>query len=388
MSLRRPTEPGHWPDSRPDPQLDAMFCDVVASIEDDLREDGGCPDLAAVVALAHRIDPDAVPQAAVDEVARWAPVVTLREGRRRRATRDDPELFALLSEVRAHVEQDVVDRFAAPARAPASVSPRMPLASAEPAAGEVVHGSDEAAPAPGEVVPIGARRVWAGVMVAAAALLLVAGGVVTGVLATRDEGRVAPQEAVHQDRPTNAERPTQAHDEVPSRGAPSVAPELQAPEVEPAIEPEPEPEADAEPKTDRSGPRRRGRSQEATAPSAPTLDELDAEAHAAWRRGDLAAAESAFRAIVTRAGRGKLADLAYGDLFTLARQKKAPAREVALWREYLRTFPRGRFADDARAGLCRRAAEGDERRACWDAYLQAMPEGAHRGQARRELEAP
>ncbi len=47
-------------------------------------------------------------------------------------------------------------------------------------------------------------------------------------------------------------------------------------------------------------------------------------------------------------------------------------------------FPRGRYADDARAGLCRRAAS-DERDACWQQYLTDFPAGVHRPQAERAL---
>jgi hypothetical protein len=356
--------------ARPDPELDAFLRDVAASVEDDLRVDGGCPDLAAVVALAHRLDPEAVPQAAVQEVSAWAPVVTLREGRRRRATRDDPEMLSLLSDVRAQVEQEVALRFAIGS----SPAPQAPATEGTAA----------------NVVPLAPRRVWVGVLAAAAALMLVAGGVIGGVLVTRDEAQPLPQSAIHQDPPAGSERSTvRDAAEPPGKVSPREAP---SPETAPSIETEDETllePADAPSGEDardrkRATPRR-AKPAPAVAP-APTLDELDARAHAAWKDGDLAGAEAAFREIVKRAGKGKLADLAYGDLFTLARQSKKPGREAALWREYLEAFPRGRFADDARAGLCRRA-EGDERSACWTAYLEAMPEGSHRAQAERELRA-
>lgn len=109
-------------------------------------------------------------------------------------------------------------------------------------------------------------------------------------------------------------------------------------------------------------------------------------AHAAWRAGDLARAERLFRRLAKRAGTGRLGDLAYGDLFTLARQRGERGKDAKLWREYLRRFPQGRFADDARAGLCRRA-EGQAQRQCWERYLQAMPKGAHRAQASRSVAA-
>lgn len=350
----------------PDPQLLALLSDVKAAVDEDLRVDGGCPDLAAVVALAHRLDPGAVPQSAVDEVAAWAPVVTLREGRRRRATRDDPELSAFLADVRAQVEQDVVDRFAV--------------------------GDEAAGPAVAIDAPIAARRVWIGVLAAAAALVLVAGGIVTGVLVSRQALQTLPQSAVHQDLPADGEHSTIREADRTRSPRAAIEPIESEPQVQPdAVEPPAAvvPLPETTPRRKRSNARRDEAG--AAAPSTgtdPSLDELDRRAHAAWRAGELAQAEAAFRTIIERAGRSgggrRLADLAYGDLFTLARQSGKPGREAALWREYVRAFPGGRFADDARAGLCRRA-DGDDRRACWAAYLDAMPEGSHRAQANREL---
>lgn len=93
-----------------------------------------------------------------------------------------------------------------------------------------------------------------------------------------------------------------------------------------------------------------------------------------------------FRRLAKRAGSARLGDLAYGDLFTLARQTRSPRKEVELWREYLGHFPRGRFADDARAVLCRRAGAEAQAR-CWQRYLDDMPKGAHRTQAQRVIDA-
>jgi len=117
------------------------------------------------------------------------------------------------------------------------------------------------------------------------------------------------------------------------------------------------------------------------------LEGLDAEAEAAWQAGDYAGAEARFRQIVALSPGSRAADLSYGDLFTLARQRSGPEQEKALWREYLAAFPRGRYADDARAGLCRRG-EPDERPACWQQYLTDFPAGVHRSQASRALDEP
>ncbi len=113
----------------------------------------------------------------------------------------------------------------------------------------------------------------------------------------------------------------------------------------------------------------------------PSTATLEAQAREAWRSGQLERAERLFRAIVRREGRGARADLAYGDLFSLVRQRRGTAALAELWREYLRRFPRGRYAQDARAGLCRRAG-ADERAACWRRYLEAYPEGTFAREAK------
>ncbi|MCA9705997.1 MAG: hypothetical protein KDK70_09140, partial [Myxococcales bacterium] len=77
-----------------DLELSALLDDVVRSVDEDIAADPGCPDLAAVIARAHELDPQRVPAEAVHEVAQWAPVVSIQQGHRRRRTRDDVELLA------------------------------------------------------------------------------------------------------------------------------------------------------------------------------------------------------------------------------------------------------------------------------------------------------
>lgn len=107
---------------------------------------------------------------------------------------------------------------------------------------------------------------------------------------------------------------------------------------------------------------------------------LEDEAQVLWARGELAAAEQKFREVLRISGGTRRAELAYGDLFALARQMHGADGQAVVWREYLGKFPDGRFADDARAGLCQRTAES-ERAACWREYLVRHPDGAHRGPA-------
>jgi hypothetical protein len=116
------------------------------------------------------------------------------------------------------------------------------------------------------------------------------------------------------------------------------------------------------------------------------LAAIDREARAAWKRGDLAAAEAGFEALVRRGGRRSLVDLAFGDLFELARQRGDAAKDARLWRRYVERFPTGRYADEARAGLCRRPS-GGAATACWQRYIDERPNGTYREQARAALGA-
>ena len=116
------------------------------------------------------------------------------------------------------------------------------------------------------------------------------------------------------------------------------------------------------------------------------LDALEVEAEALWRAGDRAGAEALLRKIIRLSRARRRADLAYGDLFTITRQLYGREREAEVWREYLARFPRGRYADDARAGLCRRES-ASEARACWSRYMLDFPSGTHRDEAGRTTDA-
>lgn len=162
----------------------------------------------------------------------------------------------------------------------------------------------------------------------------------------------------------------EAHDQRPRQPKPP-APRPAPPEVEqtvPEVPPEPQVVPPKPPKPRAS------------------LADLEAEAKALWASGDLAAAEAVLRKVIARAGRAERAELAYGDLFAIARQRGGGSAQAKVWREYLRRFPKGRYADDARGGLCRRAS-ADDRGACWSDYLTEHPNGVHAAEARRATEA-
>lgn len=123
----------------------------------------------------------------------------------------------------------------------------------------------------------------------------------------------------------------------------------------------------------------------ATKPARPDPQALAEQAQQRWAQGDLAAAERLLRQVIRLAPRSELAQMAYADLFALVPQKQNNARDeqLKLWRNYLRRFPHGRFADDAFAALCRDDATDE----CWSGYLERFPNGSYRSEARRSLDA-
>jgi hypothetical protein len=340
-----------------DPELDAFFADAVDGVEYEIDDDGPMPDLAAVVALAHAMDPTRVAATAVHEVAAYAPVVTLETGRRFRETRDDLDMNALVQQVRAHVDQEVARELSQPA------------------------GASAPTPMPARPAP---RYWWVGVLVAAALVLGIGIGTVQATRLFEEAYTIDQSEALHSDREEEDDTQTAVHRE--PELAPAPAPKAERTPVPSEVEPAEEVALEAEPAAGKRSHKRRRAKEEIVAPEETLeqkLDRLDREAQAAWRAGQLDRAERLFTEIVKLDKHGKFAGMAYGDMFTIADRRNDEARQVRLWKQYLARFPRGRFADDARAGLCR-AADGQARVACWTAYLEDMPRGSYRAQARRE----
>ncbi|HWB76641.1 MAG TPA: hypothetical protein VG755_16865 [Nannocystaceae bacterium] len=210
--------------------------------------------------------------------------------------------------------------------------------------------------------PIPRRRgaIIAGVALLAAAVVLVLGGLRWVERGTQDDVDASREQAFSSQVEGGPDGV--AHEvEPPVRPrAPTIAPPTPVPAPAPVIA-----TPNAEP------PRN------AVRPSVDQLRALAEDAHRRWRAGDRAGAEAKFERIVKLGGRSSAAELAYGDLFALARQLHDTAKQRARWRAYVKRFPKGRFADDARAGLCR--AGGDA--SCWRDYLRDFPRGSYRSEA-------
>lgn len=311
--------------------LDDFTAALAGSVEARLRRSPARPDLADVLARARAIDEAAIPEgilATIDDV-----------GEDDEDDRPDPGLASFAAAMRVKVERGVRDR------------------------------ELDAVPAPPR--PALSRTIAAGAVLAvAAAVLLLWGWSRFQPTVLDPSGEHDPMGAAGAAVDTDdASRPFE--DAHPPRVEPAPAP---MPDV--AVEPEPAPTEAIEP-APTAAPATGARAKEA-----PPLDELEARARERWAAGDLDGAELLFRRVIRRAKKGSRAELAYGDLFAIAKQRGGRDALADAWREYLNEFPRGRYADDARAGLCRRA-DDDKEPACWDDYLAEHPGGAHAAEARR-----
>ena len=150
------------------------------------------------------------------------------------------------------------------------------------------------------------------------------------------------------------------------------ATQIVEPDPEPAAEPEivltPEPETKTAPVPKVKATTRTKADDAAT---------LEARAQAAWAAGDLALAERLLRKVIKTTSSRSRREQAYGDLLSLLELRGDQTRTRKLWRTYLRKYPRGRYADDLQARICRSEATS----ACWSDYLKKHPKGAHRREA-------
>lgn len=322
--------------------LDDFLASACDGLDDERIAARAQPDLADAVARAHALDPVAVPRAWAEAARDLAPVAP--ESTSSSATpQTAAELRFFLDEVRGLIDEQ--------AAAVATRGAALPRTAVAP--------------------PSVARRRWGAALLAAAAIAVLGLAVASQRWLAQPDVADAPREVAG-----DVVEGREAH-EVAPKPATTHAPAAELPMPEIPAAPSPAPIVRPSPRRDRSV------AAPTPAPAAPdpTLEELEQEAQRRWRQGDLAGARERFEAITARGGRSSIAELAFGDLITLALRSKDPGRVRAAWSKYLARFPRGRYADDARAGLCRTGAAAT-RGACWRDYLDDWPEGAHRGEAR------
>jgi len=326
--------------------LQPFLQEARAGLELQVEERPPQTDLQESVERAHRQDPDAVPDTIVEATRDPALLPSAHEWT---AAEESPQLGVFVSDVAEHIESWVEARRLVPI--PALV---LPASSSRLESGS------------GRRSVLVAAAVFA---VAAAAVLLLV--FVTDVTGLRPDEARPRTEAVMSSVPVgdSVESVKQGRSRAEQR-SPTPKPEtVETVETPVAVDPSAD---SAQPVTDTRKPR-------AAAPKPVSLAELDRRAQALWGKGEVREAQVLLEEIVRRGGKSKYAELAFGDLFTMAHSDRGSRGQSRLWRRYLARFPKGKYADDARASLCR-AASGSE---CWDAYLRDWPRGAHRSEAKR-----
>ncbi len=358
-------------DSELRPFVDALRADVDAELK-------AAPDLVAVVVEANRRDPSVVSSALVEEIEGLAEVVQLH---RRRPAALELELDPFVEAMRGEIDASLSERGLA------KIPPQSPSKGRHHRAAALGWGLGVAAAlalvfvavrpmlvggSPGGNAAVEAQRVYEG------------GASGRAIAPTGPQLRTSPSPSaeliveVGERGFSDKSNPTAA-DEVDAQGAGAgVGADGGASQVDSSAG---EGEDDASATSTRP--------EHTTKAARPVAGEdelaaLDRRAQSAWHRGDLAEAERLLRELTERGGTTGRAELAFGDLFTLAHQRGRPAAQSRYWRSYLRVFPRGRFVDDARAGLCRQR-DGAKAAACWRRYLVRQPRGSHRHEAEEAL---
>lgn len=341
---------------------DGGFDDAVDAVASAAEADAAThepPSFAAIVARAHRLDPSAIGAAKVELARSLATVPRRRSNDGADATALDP----FMDELRVRAEEDIAKR------AHAGVPPFVRPSAAAVTRMTIVFGALAAAAV--VVLGLGWAESWR------ARREQLARDSSQSVSAVRDQAELhqaAPAE------PTVWVDPKPRPAALPSSTAPSMAPTpLLSPPLLPATVSAPVriPTASERPVARTAPPR---------VPADAPLRELDSEAQAARSLGELDRADALYAEIIERGQRHPLVELAYGERFTLAR-RTGPSLQRKLWNAYLSTYPEGRYADDATAGLCR-TSPVDDKAACWQRYLERFPSGTYSVHAQRWLADP
>lgn len=355
-------------------ELHELLADARRHLDHELATSAAAPDLAASVARAHQLDPSAVPAQVVQDVAGMAPLAQLRPSAGRGA----------------RVREDMSDRAAL---APFTASLRDQLEA--DLARQIHRGALLAASGSGPAVPpipLARRRPWTALALALAAAVLLALGLSGVLTARRARPDADPGAAALSERDPHGAQVTHGAKTSPKPGPPGPSEPVPRDSSMTSSAPGPEDSSATEPAADRRTPPREPVPGDSSAvaperhvgarmrprrpaPEPPTpaaaepaedpLVALDREAQQRWRAGDLRGAADKFAEIVQRAPGSRAAEAAHGDLFALEHQLGGDP--VGPWRAYLRQFPRGRYADDARAAFwsrSRRARSGPTAPTC------------------------
>ncbi len=339
------------PDVAPERELDAFVDGADRAAEDDVRRHVR-PAFAAIVARAHRIDPQAISTAAIDRSVNRS---RLGRGTSEAAGGSD-ELVPFVAAARAEAQRDIDAR--EQDGVPAWTRPRV-------------------ASAPRYAVIF--------MVAAAAAIAIIVPQVLKGWRADdTSSSRAGSQALAVVDASADIHDASRAEDPpiAPVRRSGGDGPEKPSgPPIAPAefvVPNEPAPLEPDELSSDSPSVPRRGATR---VPVEDALAQLEARADAALARGRRDLADSSYAEIIRRGGRHPRVELAFADRFVLTREAAVGERR-ALWSAYLERFPNGRFSDDARAGLCR-TADADDKPSCWSGYVADFPSGAHRAVANR-----
>jgi hypothetical protein len=329
-----------------DQALDVLLEDALTEAEGEMPRPR--PAFADIVARAHSIDEKAVPSEAVRQAVVRAASGPLHGAAGTPAGLDAFEAF--IADARAEAMFDIADR-----------------------------GQREVPPMPASRSTRRLPRITA----VTASLLAVAAAVLIAVVgwgyrssARRVESELTPSQASAEvgARDRESASAIDRRPETPKRRDPPAA----AVPVAPAEETIPDEPVPLEPASAPSKPEPK----RVRAPLKQRLERLDEQAERALARGDAKAADRLYAKIIAQGRRNPRVELAYAERFTIAHRLGNRSKQRKLYRAYLRTFPRGRFVDDARAGLCRTVASS-KRPACWSEYLKSSPDGAYAAEARR-----